>query len=109
MEMKIAKFSIGEVVRHQLFDFIGVIFDVDPVFANDEEWLDAIPKSLRPHKDQPFYHLMVVSGENSHVAYASEENLQIEKQKVPLNHPEIKTLFKSYENGRYLPKESFRH
>ena len=48
-----ARFAIGDVVRHRLFDFRGVIFDVDPVFANSEEWYEAIPEEVRPRKDQP--------------------------------------------------------
>ena len=53
-----AKFTIGQVVRHRLFPFRGVIFDVDPVFNNTEDWWLAIPENIRPRKDQPFYHLL---------------------------------------------------
>ena len=56
--MKTAKFKIGDIVRHRLFSFRGIIFDVDPEFANSEEWYQAIPAEVRPRRDQPFYHLL---------------------------------------------------
>ena len=54
MKERIAKFSIGEVVRHKVFPFRGVIFDVDPEFANTEEWWNSIPEDIRPHLFEPF-------------------------------------------------------
>ena len=71
-----ARFGIGEVVRHRLLDFRGVIFDVDPEFANSEEWYEAIPEDLRPAKDQPFYHLLAENAESSYIAYVSQQNLR---------------------------------
>ena len=99
-----AKFGIGQVVKHDLFDFRGVVFDVDPEFANTEEWLQAIPESVRPQKDQPFYHLLAVNGDNHYVAYASEGSLLADDTGQPLSHPQTKLLFERFENGRYLPK-----
>ena len=72
--MKTAKFSIGQVVRHRLFPFRGVIFDVDPQFANTEEWYEAIPADVRPRKDQPFYHLLAENTETENIAYVTEQN-----------------------------------
>ncbi len=54
----VARFRLGEVVRHRVFPFRGVIFDVDPEFANSEEWWQSIPEDMRPRKDQPYYHLL---------------------------------------------------
>ncbi len=54
LNMPLARFAIGEVVRHRLLDFRGVIFDVDPEFANSQEWYDAIPEAMRPPKDSRF-------------------------------------------------------
>ena len=71
----IAKFKIGEIVRHRLFPFRGVVFDIDPVFNNTEEWWLSIPADVRPHKDQPFYHLYAENAETEYVAYVSEQNL----------------------------------
>ena len=75
IDIPLARFAIGEVVRHKLFDFRGVIFDVDPFFANSEEWYDSIPEALRPSKDQPFYHLLAENAETNYVAYVSQQNL----------------------------------
>ena len=70
-----ARFAIGEVVKHRMFDFRGVIFDVDPVFANSDEWYEAIPEGIRPRKDQPFYHLLAENAESNYIAYVSQQNL----------------------------------
>jgi len=99
-----ARFVIGQIVRHHLFDFRAVIFDVDPTFANTDEWWQAIPASVRPDKDQPFYHLLAENGEECYVAYASEGNLSPDTSGQPLRHPQTSLIFERFENGRYLPK-----
>jgi len=104
-----ARFAIGDVVRHRLFDFRGVIFDVDPVFANSEEWYDAIPEEIRPDKDQPFYHLLAENGESSYVAYVSQQNLLTDDSDEPVDHPAISGLFDAYADGRYRLKRQHRH
>ena len=88
-----ARFTIGDVVRHRMLDFRGVIFDVDPVFANSEEWYDAIPEGMRPRKDQPFYHLLAENAESSYVAYVSQQNLVVDDSDEPVDHPAIAGLF----------------
>ena len=65
IDMPLARFAIGDVVKHRIFDFRGVVFDVDPEFANSDEWYDAIPEEIRPPRDQPFYHLLAENGEGS--------------------------------------------
>src|SRR5690242_2622582 len=104
-----ASFAIGDVVRHRLFDFRGVIFDVDPVFANTEEWYDAIPQDLRPRKDQPFYHLLAENMESSYVAYVSQGNLMLDDSEEPIDHPAISGLFTDYRDGRYTLRREHRH
>src|SRR5881397_2198278 len=99
IDMPLARFGIGEVVRHKIFDFRGVIFDVDPVFANSEEWYQAIPEALRPSKDQPFYHLLAENAESSYVAYVSQQNLVRDDSDEPIDHPAIPTMF-DQEGGR---------
>ena len=101
--VRTAKFRIGDVVRHRLFPFRGVIFDVDPVFANTEEWWQSIPEDVRPSKDQPFYHLFAESEQGSYVAYVSEQNLVIDTSGVPVFHPQIQSMFSGVEDGRYIP------
>ena len=104
-----ARFAIGEVVRHRLFDFRGVVFDVDPVFANSEEWYEAIPEEIRPPKDQPFYHLLAENGETSYVAYVSQQNLVRDELDEPVDHPAIGGIFASYADGRYTLRREHRH
>ena len=104
-----ADFAIGDVVRHRLFDFRGVIFDVDPIFANTEEWYEAIPQDLRPAKDQPFYHLLAENIESSYVAYVSQGNLVLDDSEEPVDHPAISGLFTDYRDGRYTLRREHRH
>ena len=105
----LARFGIGEVVRHRLLDFRGVIFDVDPEFANSEEWYDSIPEAMRPSKDQPFYHLLAENTESSYVAYVSQQNLVPDESEEPIDHPAIGTLFDGFDEGRYMLRPEHRH
>ena len=102
-----AKFSLGEVVRHRIHPFRGVVFDIDPTFNNSEEWWEAIPEENRPRKDQPFYHLLAESGDDTYAAYVSEQNLVVDETGQPVRHPELGKLFKSFAHDRYLAHASF--
>lgn len=104
-----ARFGIGHVVRHRLFGFRGVIFDIDPVFANTDEWYEAIPETMRPAKDQPFYHLLAENSESSYVAYVSQQNLQADESDEPVDHPAIPGIFEDYSDGRYALRREHRH
>jgi heat shock protein HspQ len=104
-----ARFGIGDVVKHRLFDFRGVVFDVDPVFANSEEWWDAIPSEVRPHREQPFYHLLAENGDSSYVAYVSQQNLLEDGEQGPVDHPSLDELFEDFEQGRYRLRRSMTH
>lgn len=104
-----ADFAIGDVVRHRMLDFRGVIFDVDPVFANSQEWYEAIPEDLRPRKDQPFYHLLAENAEASYIAYVSQQNLLADDTDEPVEHPAISGLFKGFAGGRYELRREHRH
>jgi heat shock protein HspQ len=103
-----ARFGIGDVVRHRLLDFRGVVFDVDPVFANSEDWYQAIPADIRPSKDQPFYHLLAENAESSYVAYVSQQNL-VSDDDEPIDHPAIEGLFDGFEPGRYRLRREHKH
>ena len=109
IDMPSARFAIGEVVRHRLFDFRGVVFDVDPVFANNEEWYESIPEALRPSKDQPFYHLLAENAESSYVAYVSQQNLVTDDSDEPVEHPAIASMFDKIEDGRYRLRPDLRN
>ncbi|AMX92960.1 MULTISPECIES: heat shock protein HspQ [Mesorhizobium] len=107
--MKTAKFAIGQVVRHRLFPFRGIIFDVDPQFANTDEWYEAIPADVRPRKDQPFYHLLAENSETEYIAYVSEQNLLEDQSGEPVRHPQIKEMFDKKPDGGYQQKRQSRH
>ena len=97
-EIRQGKFSIGQVVKHRLFPFRGVIFDVDPVFDNSEEWWLAIPEEMRPRKDQPYYHLLAENDETEYVAYVSEQNLLPDGSGDPVRHPQVPEYFDRFDN-----------
>ncbi|GAB5506331.1 MAG: heat shock protein HspQ [Rhizobiaceae bacterium] len=107
--VRIARFGIGQVVRHRLFPFRGVIFDVDPEFANTEEWYESIPAEVRPRKDQPYYHLLAENDETEYVAYVSEQNLLEDTSGDPVRHPQVKEFFMVTPDGRYEPKAQAHH
>ncbi|WLR94302.1 heat shock protein HspQ [Shinella zoogloeoides] len=104
MKMRDAKFAIGDVVRHRVFPFRGVVFDVDPEFANTEEWWNAIPAEIRPSKDQPFYHLFAENDDSEYVAYVSEQNLVADDSGMPIRHPQVRALM-DVDQGHYRWKE----
>ena len=102
METRLAKFQIGQIVRHRFYPFRGVVFDVDAVFSNTEEWYESIPEEIRPRKDQPYYHLFAENEETTYVAYVSEQNLVPDDTQEPVRHPEVLEVFSGIENGCYV-------
>jgi heat shock protein HspQ len=106
-----AKFGIGQVVRHKLYPFRGVIFDVDPVFSNTEEWFNAIPPELRPRRDQPFYHLLAENDDTEYVAYVSEQNLLPDETRSPVRHPQVREYFEGFDpkKNSYRPRRRPSH
>lgn len=104
-----AKFKIGQVVRHRIYPFRGVVFDVDPTFSNTEEWYQAIPQEVRPSKDQPFYHLFAENAETEYVAYVSEQNLVLDTSGDPVRHPQVDEVFERDESGEYHARRQELH
>ncbi|APW72755.1 MULTISPECIES: heat shock protein HspQ [Sphingopyxis] len=104
-----ARFAPGDIVRHRMFDFRGVVFDVDPVFSNSEEWYEAIPEAIRPAKEQPFYHLMAESDDSSYIAYVSQQNLVADGEAGPVDHPQLAAMFDGLDRGRYRVRAIHRH
>lgn len=109
MDMRSAKFGIGQVVRHRRLAFRGVIFDVDAEFSNTEEWYASIPEDMRPRKDQPFYHLLAENDHSCYVAYVSEQNLIPDDSGKPVGHPQTLRHFDGFEGGAYHPRDARRH
>ena len=105
-KIRTAKYKLGEVVKHRVFAFRGVIFDIDPVFNNTEEWWLSIPADVRPHKDQPFYHLYAENSDTEYVAYVSEQNLLPDTSGDPVRHPQVAETFTRDQKGGYRPRNS---
>lgn len=108
-EQRLAKFKIGEVVRHRVYPFRGVIYDVDPTFSNTEEWWESIPQDVRPERDQPFYHLFAENAETEYVAYVSEQNLVPDTSGDPVRHPQVGEMFDRQDDGTYRRRPEMGH
>jgi heat shock protein HspQ len=104
-----AKFRLGQVVRHRIFPFRGVIFDVDPTFSNSDEWWESIPEDVRPHKDQPYYHLLAENDETAYIAYVSEQNLLEDDTGKAVGHPQVAEVFGELKGSFYELKSEFAH
>ena len=104
-----AKYRIGQVVKHRIYPFRGVIFDVDPIFANTQEWWESIPEEIRPRKDQPFYHLLAENAETEYVAYVSEQNLLPDDSGLPLRHAQVKDVFVEGDDGSLIARQTIMH
>jgi len=109
MNTRIAKYAIGQVVRHRVYSFRGVIFDVDPSFTNTEEYWLSIPEQIRPSKDQPFYHLLAENEDSAYVAYVSEQNLEPDETGEPVGHPQAAVIFESFREGQYKLRPRIGH
>jgi heat shock protein HspQ len=105
MKAQTAKFRIGQVVRHRKYPFRGVIYDVDPTFANTDDWWLSIPENVRPRKEQPFYHLYAENAETEYVAYVSEQNLVPDESGEPIRHPQVDENFNRSADGTYRLKQ----
>jgi heat shock protein HspQ len=109
MNVTSAQFTIGQVVKHRIFEFRGVIVDVDPEFSNTEEWWLSIPEEVRPSKDQPFYHLLAENESTAYEAYVSEQNLLIDDTGEPVNHPQVAEVFGEFLGNSYVLPDSYRN
>ena len=109
MNVTNTQFCIGQVVRHRIYPFRGVIVDVDPEFNNTEEWWLSIPENVRPRKDQPFYHLLAENEETSYEAYVSEQNLLVDDSGEPVNHPQVAEVFGEFLGTSYALPDSYKN
>ena len=105
-KMRFAKYMVGQVVKHRVFPFRGVVFDIDPVFNNTEEWYQSIPAEVRPNKDQPFYHLFAENAETEYIAYVSEQNLLPDTSGEPIRHPQVAEEFEPDGSGSFRPRHA---
>ncbi len=100
--MRMAKYRVGDVVKHRIYPFRGIVFDIDPVFNSTDDWWNSIPTEIRPTKNQPFYHLLAENDKTEYIAYVSEQNLLPDESGKPLRHPQVGQMFAENE-GVYRP------
>ncbi len=102
-------FNIGDIVKHRIYPFRGVIVDVDPEFSNTEEWYQSIPAEIRPSREQPYYHLMAENTETFYTAYVSQQNLVSDGENGPLEHPDLEEIFSGVDHGKYQLRNEVRN
>lgn len=95
-----AKFGVGQLIRHKLFDYRGVVIDVDAKFLGSEQWYREMARS-RPPKDRPWYHVLVDGA--GHRTYVAERNLEADATAAPIRHPHVSEFFSGIAGGRYVP------
>ena len=93
-----AKFKIGQIINHRLFDYTGVVFDIDPIFQGSEEWYEQVARSCPP-KNKPWYHVLVHAAEHS--TYVAEQNLDLEEQPKAIQHPLVNSFFTKFDGLQY--------
>ena len=93
-----AKFQIGQIIHHRMFDYIGVVFDIDPCFLGSEEWYEQVARS-RPAKDSPWYHVLVHQA--VHSTYVAEQNLEPIKESKEIVNPLLNEFFESFDGVKY--------
>lgn len=96
-----AKFFVGALIHHHLFDYRGVIFDVDPQFQGSAAWYAQMARS-RPPRDEPWYHVLVHDA--MHTTYVAEQNLDADATGAPIRHPLLEEFFDGFEDGRYCTR-----
>ena len=99
MTLQHAKYNIGQLIKHKIFDYRGVIVDVDPVFQGSDEWYDEVAQSCPP-KDKPWYKVLVHNSDQE--TYVAERNLDNDSSLEPVDHPLIEAYFKRFNDGHYL-------
>lgn len=107
--IRTAKYHIGQIVKHRVYPFRGVIFDVDPEFDNTDDWYESIPEDIRPAKDQPFYHLFAENEDSEYIAYVSEQNLLVDDSGEPIRHAQINEVFEKTKDGGYQARDFLKH
>jgi heat shock protein HspQ len=101
----VAKFRIGQVIRHRVHSLRGVVFDVDPQFADGDVSYETIHRiEGRQRRDQPFYYLLAENEHKPYIAYVSEQNLLADTSDEPVSHPQVDDLFERDEKGGYRPR-----
>ncbi|MBN8552619.1 MAG: heat shock protein HspQ [Caulobacterales bacterium] len=101
MTIRLAKFAIGQVVRHRILPIRGVVVDVDPEFGHGDAWWNALPAEDRPARHRPFYHVIAEGLDHDRAAYVSEQHLVADASGEPIRHRDAGLQFAGFQDGRY--------
>ncbi len=99
--MKQSHFYIGQIIQHKLFDYRGIIVDVDFKFSGTDDWYESVAHS-RPSKDQPWYKVLVDNA--THETYVAEQNLDISNELSAIHNPFMGLYFKKSGHNTYTSK-----
>jgi heat shock protein HspQ len=97
-----AEFAVGQLVFHRLFEYRGVVIDVDPYFKGTDDWYDHVTRS-KPPKDRPWYHVLVDGGEMR--TYVAERNLEFDTEGTAIDHPDLPDYFDHFGDGSYVIRQ----
>ncbi len=103
MQQREAKFMVGQLVHHKLFDYRGVVVDIDPAYDGSEEWYQQMARS-RPPKDRPWYRVLVHDA--GYETYVAERNLEADASGEPINHPHLAEFFDGFQDGAYVTRHT---
>lgn len=99
--MSKANFAVGQLIHHRLFDYRGVIVDVDPDYQGSDDWYEQMART-RPPKDRPWYHVLVDGSDVE--TYVAEQNLEEDQNNMPVEHPLINDYFDSFSGNVYVSR-----
>ncbi len=98
-----AGFHVGQIIHHKLFDYRGVVVDVDAEFQGTDEWYEQMA-GTRPRKDRPWYHVLVHDAATE--TYVAEQNLEEDASGEPVQHPQLTDFFRELRDGVYVSRQT---
>ncbi len=103
-DTKEVKFHIGQIIQHKLFDYRGVVLDVDSEFTGSEQWYNAVARS-QPPPEQPWDHVLPEGAD--HYTDVAERTLEKDETGKPINHPAVGMIFSGFKDGSYITNKGF--
>ena len=84
-----------------MFNYTGVIFDIDPTYEGTEEWYEKVAET-KPPKDKPWCHILVSDDEKT--TYVAEKNIEEVLDPKPINHSMVQYIFEKFDGKEYQLK-----
>ncbi len=96
---------VGQVVRHRLWGYHGVVIGWDETARAPEKWLRQMHGQNTGWRQQPNYSVLVDTRDRPapQVTYVPQENLEVVRQ-VKILHPSVDEYFEHFDGSQYLPR-----